>query len=56
VVDRFAVWRDGAHAVWLSPGGAEVLSDRVHRGSRPWVPPRPLPRAQPSDEAPAEAE
>jgi competence protein ComEC len=56
VVDRFAVWRDGAHAVWLTPGGAVVLSDRAHRGARPWVPPRPLLRAQPSDEAPAETE
>jgi competence protein ComEC len=56
VVDRFAIWQDGAHAVWLTPGGATVLSDRAHRGSRPWVPPRPLPRAHPSDEVPAEGE
>jgi competence protein ComEC len=43
VVDRFSVWRDGAHAVWIS--GA-VLSDRAFRGDRPWVPPRPVPRGQ----------
>ena len=55
VVDRFAVWRDGAHAVWLSPGGARVLSDRAHRGDRPWVPPRPRPRAQ-TEEPPADVE
>ncbi|MFL1463268.1 ComEC/Rec2 family competence protein [Roseococcus sp. DSY-14] len=55
VVDRFAVWRDGAHAVWLEPGGARVLSDRAHRGERPWVPPRPRPRAQ-AEEPPAEVE
>jgi len=45
LVDRFSVWRDGAHAIWLGPGGARVLSDRQFRGDRPWVPPRPLPRA-----------
>ena len=44
VVDRFSVWRDGAHAVWLEPGGPRVLSDRAERGDRPWVPPRPVPR------------
>ena len=55
VHDGFAVWRDGAHAVWLEPGGARVLSDRAHRGERPWVPPRPRPRAQ-TEEPPAEVE
>jgi competence protein ComEC len=44
VVDRFSVWRDGAHAAWLEPSGARVLSDRAARGSRPWVPPPPRPR------------
>ncbi|MBX9751959.1 MAG: ComEC family competence protein [Roseococcus sp.] len=42
VVDRFSVWRDGAHAVWLDP--PRVVSDRAWRGERPWVPPRPTPR------------
>ena len=37
-VDRFSVWRDGAHAVWLTGAGPRVLSDRAERGSRPWVP------------------
>jgi competence protein ComEC len=45
VVDRFAVWRDGAHAIWLDPAGLRVVSDRSHRGDRPWVPPVPRPRA-----------
>ena len=44
LIDRFTVWRDGAHAVWLHPGGAEILSDRAWRGDRPWVPPPPTPR------------
>jgi competence protein ComEC len=56
ILDRFAVWRDGAHAVWLTPDGPRVVSDRAHRGDRPWVPPRPRPRAQPSAEAMAETE
>jgi competence protein ComEC len=41
VIDRFTVWRDGAHAVWLAGGRAEVESDRGVRGDRPWVPPAP---------------
>ncbi len=52
VVDRFSVWRDGAHAVFLRGAEAVVVSDRAHRGDRPWVPPRPLPRAT-SEEPPA---
>ncbi len=43
VVDRFSVWRDGAQAIWLSPDGARVLSDRAERGERIWMP-RPTPR------------
>ena len=42
-IDRFAVWRNGAYAVWLHDGTADVLSDRAYRGDRPWVP--ALPRA-----------
>jgi competence protein ComEC len=38
-IDRFSVWRDGAHAAWLEPGGVRILSDRQMRGERPWVPP-----------------
>lgn len=56
VVDRFSVWRDGAHAVWLTAEGPRVLSDRAYRGDRPWVPPRPRPRAQQSEDATAETE
>ena len=56
VVDRFAVWRNGAHAIWLVPGGVRVLSDRAARGARPWVPPVPVPRGAPSADPPAPAE
>ena len=43
-VDRFSVWRDGPHAVWLGADGVRVVSDRGWRGDRPWVPPVPTPR------------
>jgi competence protein ComEC len=36
-IDRFALWREGAHAVWLEPGGARIESDWRVRGARPWV-------------------
>ncbi|MGI4955466.1 MAG: ComEC/Rec2 family competence protein [Janthinobacterium lividum] len=45
LLDRFTVWRDGAHMVWLNGAAAPtVLSDRAHRGARPWVPAPPVPR------------
>lgn len=46
VVDRFAVWRNGPHAVWLGGEAAHVVSDRAWRGARPWVPPLPVPRGR----------
>ncbi|TPG61421.1 ComEC/Rec2 family competence protein [Roseomonas nepalensis] len=55
-VDRFSAWRDGSHAIWLGRDGVVVLSDRAFRGDRPWVPPVPVPRAQPQAEPPAETE
>jgi competence protein ComEC len=44
-IDRFTAWREGAHAIWIDPGGVHVLSDRAFRGERPWVelPPRRRP-------------
>jgi len=56
VVDRFAVWRDGAHAAWFTAEGLRVVSDRQWRGARPWVPPRPTPRARTPEEPPAAVE
>ena len=43
VVDRFDLWRDGAHAIWLEPDAVRVLSVNGLRGDRPWVL-RPKPR------------
>ncbi|MBW8269332.1 ComEC/Rec2 family competence protein [Caldovatus aquaticus] len=54
VIDRFRVWRDGPHAVWLERDGARVVSDRAFRGARPWVPPPPRPRAPAEPPAPTE--
>jgi competence protein ComEC len=45
LIDRFTVWRHGAYAVWLRPGGAVIVSDHDVRGDRPWVP-VPVPRSQ----------
>ncbi|TDH64359.1 ComEC family competence protein [Dankookia rubra] len=56
VVDRFAVWRNGAHAIWLVPDGVRVLSDRAARGARPWVPSVPVPRGTTSPDPPATIE
>ena len=47
VIDRFSVWREGAHAVWISPRGVTILTDRSVRGDRPWVTPLPTRTRQP---------
>lgn len=44
VVDRFSLWRDGGHAIWLDRGSARDVSVREARGDRLWVPPPPSPR------------
>jgi len=43
VIDRFDLWRAGAHAVWLGGKGKEtrVVSVADARGQRPWTPARP---------------
>lgn len=40
VIDRFGLWRGGAHALWLEPDGVrvETVADAV--GKRPWTPRR----------------
>lgn len=44
VIDRFALWREGGHAIWLDADGVTVESVRQVRGERPWVAPLPEPR------------
>lgn len=41
VIDRFDLWRHGAHAVWLRPDGPEVQTVAQWQGRRPWSPARP---------------
>ena len=44
VIDRFDLWREGGHALWLAPGtGADAVrveSVAAARGDRPWARPR----------------
>jgi len=35
VIDRFDVWRSGAHAIWLGHGGVRVTMVAATRGNRP---------------------
>jgi competence protein ComEC len=37
VIDRFDLWRQGGHAIWLSEKEVRVETVRAHRGDRPWV-------------------
>ena len=47
IIDRFSVWREGAHAVWITPRGVTILTDRSVRGDRLWVTPLPTRTRQP---------
>jgi competence protein ComEC len=49
VIDRFSLWREGGHAVWLEPGAVRIESVRASRGERPWVPSLPTPRDRGAD-------
>lgn len=37
VIDRFDLWRNGSHALWLKPDNIAVESVAMQRGARPWV-------------------
>ena len=40
IIDRFSVWRHGAHAVWLDGSGqVRIETAGEATGSRPWAPP-----------------
>ncbi len=39
VIDRFDLWRNGTHALWLDNGRVRVESVNGARGARPWVGP-----------------
>ena len=41
VIDRFDIWRNGAHAIWLDEGGETIIeSAQMRRGRRLWAPGR----------------
>ncbi len=40
IIDRFDLWREGAHAIWLEAGAVRVSSVAEERGVRPWAPRR----------------
>lgn len=37
IIDRFDLWRNGTHALWVEGGGVRVKSVNGSRGTRPWV-------------------
>ena len=37
LIDRGALWRGGAHALWLTEEGVRIETVRDARGERPWV-------------------
>lgn len=43
-IDRFDLWRNGAHALYLDGGGVRIETARESQGARPWVV-TPQPRA-----------
>ncbi len=47
-VDRFDVWRHGAHAIFIADDSLKMSTVREHRGLRPWVA-EPKPRKRPAD-------
>ncbi|MGH6952717.1 MAG: ComEC/Rec2 family competence protein, partial [Alphaproteobacteria bacterium] len=36
VVDRFDLWREGAHALWFENGGVRIETVAARQGARPW--------------------
>lgn len=38
VIDRFDLWREGAHAVWLDRTGVRLATVAAQQGARPWSP------------------
>lgn len=55
IIDRFDLWREGAHAIWLGrDGGARIETVRANQGMRPWVPRREAkPRRNDRERVPA---
>ena len=47
VIDRFDLWRRGAHALWVSDDGIRVETVADFRGLRPWPPARKRSKRKP---------
>lgn len=56
VVDRFDLWRRGAHALWLTPSGASWQSVAQWQGARPWAHRPHRRKVQPPPPRPTEME
>jgi competence protein ComEC len=37
VIDRYDLWREGAHAIWIDEDGIITRTVAEHRGKRPWI-------------------
>jgi competence protein ComEC len=37
IIDRFDLWRSGAHAVWISRSGVRIETVAQSQGDRPWA-------------------
>jgi competence protein ComEC len=46
-IDRFDVWKHGAHAIYISADAVEIKTVKAEQGDRPWV---YTPRARPKPE------
>ena len=46
-VDWFDLWRNGTHAIYVTPDKTEIRSVNQVRGDRPWVV-KPMPRSKPN--------
>lgn len=56
LIDRFTLWREGGHALWLDPDAVRIESVHGWRGERPWAPGRPeRPQRPPQRQRPAAA-
>jgi competence protein ComEC len=36
-IDRFDVWRNGAHAIYINSNAIQTITAREQQGTRPWV-------------------
>ena len=53
VIDRFDLWRQGAHAIWLGrDGSVRIETVRGVQGERPWVPKREARKNKEQEHAP----